>query len=167
VIYTGDYTDLLTLLQGSAPPTETIYLQGLVLVGDQQTAVEALGWTITTTYQGAGTVISMGSGASVINYTQQVQQLTPPGQPVSTVVTAAGQPVPNQVTMRQARLALLQANLLDQTNAAVQSAGAAAQITWEYASSIERNDPLLLQLQSVLGLTSDQMDQLFITASTL
>jgi hypothetical protein len=167
MIFAGDYTDLLTLLQGSDPPTETIFLQGLLLVGDQQTAVSALGWTITSTYTGSTAVISMGSGSSVINSTQEIQQLNPPAGPGVTIISAEGQPVPAQVTMRQARLALLGANLLDSTNLAVMNAGQEAQITWEYASSIHRDDPLLVELTTVLGMTSDQMDQLFITASTL
>jgi hypothetical protein len=71
------------------------------------------------------------------------------------------------ITPRQARLALLGAGLLDQVNASVTAAGGASLITWEYASTIERTDPLILSFGTSLGLTSAQIDALFVTASTL
>jgi hypothetical protein len=69
------------------------------------------------------------------------------------------------VTMRQARLALLGAGLLDQVNAAITDP--AAQIEWEYATTVERNSPLVQNLSVGLGLTEEQLDSLFTTASTL
>lgn len=71
------------------------------------------------------------------------------------------------VTPRQARLALLGAGLLDQVEAAVTAAGGATQITWEYATQILRDDPLILQIGASLGLTQAQIDALFITAAGL
>lgn len=71
------------------------------------------------------------------------------------------------VTPRQARLALLAAGLLDQVEAAVSSAGGATKITWDYATQISRTDPLITTLGSSLNLTSDQIDNLFLQASTL
>lgn len=79
--------------------------------------------------------------------------------------------VPSAVTARQARLALLGAGLL----AAVESKlatipgpqGAAALIEWEYASEIQRQSPLIEALGPLLGLTSDQIDALFIAAKEL
>ncbi|NDG32694.1 hypothetical protein EB118_21795 [bacterium] len=40
-------------------------------------------------------------------------------------------------------------------------------VEWEYAPYVERNHPLIETLGSSLGLTSEQIDQGFITASTL
>lgn len=74
---------------------------------------------------------------------------------------------PQSVTPRQARLALLQAGLLDQVQAAVDAAGGATKITWEFATTIERNSPLIETLGGSLGLTSEQVDTLFRFASTL
>lgn len=76
-------------------------------------------------------------------------------------------PKPTIVTARQARLALLGAGLLDQVNAAVDAAGPAAKIEWEFATTVDRNWPLLLQLASALDLTADQIDELFETAAAL
>ncbi len=76
------------------------------------------------------------------------------------------------VTMRQARLALLGAGLLDDVDAAIASIPdpvqrKAAQIEWEYATIVERNSALIQQLAPALGLTEAQMDELFATAARL
>lgn len=71
------------------------------------------------------------------------------------------------VTPRQARLALLGAGLLPQVEAAVAAAGGATQITWDYATQIVRNDPLITTLAGALKLSDAQIDALFATAATL
>lgn len=71
------------------------------------------------------------------------------------------------VTPRQARLALLGAGLLPQVETAVSAAGGATQITWEYASTFERGDPLISSIGSALNLTDSQIDNLFKQAATL
>lgn len=80
-------------------------------------------------------------------------------------------PVPNSVTMRQARLALLNTGKLQAVNTAVNAMngieGAAAQIEWEFSSEVHRNRPLVLSLAPVLGMTSQDLDDLFIAASQL
>jgi hypothetical protein len=74
--------------------------------------------------------------------------------------------------MRQARLALLGAGLLDDVDAAIAAIPdpvqrKAAQIEWEYAAVVERNSLLIQQLAPALGMSAEQMDQLFITAAGL
>ena len=80
-------------------------------------------------------------------------------------------PVPDVVTMRQARLALLQNGMLTQVKDAVAAmpgaAGDAARIEWEFSSTVERNRPLVQSLISALGLTESQLDDLFRLAATL
>jgi hypothetical protein len=76
------------------------------------------------------------------------------------------------VTMRQGRLALLQAGKLDLVEAAIAAIAdpvqrKAAEIEWEYAATIDRNSPVVQQLAAGLELTDEQLDQLFILASTL
>lgn len=75
--------------------------------------------------------------------------------------------VPPTVTPRQARLALLGANLLDQVEATVNAAGGATKITWDYATEINRTDHLIVGIGASLSLTSEQIDDLFRQASTL
>lgn len=79
-------------------------------------------------------------------------------------------PVPRpitQVTPVQGRIALLNAGLLDQAQAAVNSAGGSVAIWWDYATTWERSHPLLTTLGAGLGLTPDQIDQLFLAASQI
>lgn len=74
--------------------------------------------------------------------------------------------MPGPVTPRQAKLALLNAGLLDQAEVAAHEAGKAAQIEWEYAQSFERTNPLIADIGSALGLTEEQIDDLFRDAAT-
>lgn len=76
-------------------------------------------------------------------------------------------PPVTQVTMRQARLALSQAGLLATVQAAVAQADEATKIEWEFASDIKRDWPTLVALQPVLGMTDQQIDELFALAATL
>ena len=71
------------------------------------------------------------------------------------------------VTMRQARLALHQAGLLETVQTAVANADASVQIEWEYADSFSRTWPTLLALQAQIGLTDAQVDELFAQAALL
>lgn len=79
--------------------------------------------------------------------------------------------IPASITMRQARLALLQSGLLTTVNAAVAAMpgveGDAARIEWEFSGNVERNRPLVQSLAAALGLTEAQLDELFMLAATL
>lgn len=75
------------------------------------------------------------------------------------------------VTMRQARLALLGAGLLPTVNAAIAAMtgaqGEAARIEWEYSQEVQRDRGLVASLGTSLGMTPEQLDALFTTASSL
>lgn len=79
--------------------------------------------------------------------------------------------VPEAVTARQARLALLGAGVLGQVDAALAQLpgieGEAARIEWEYALEIRRDSPLIEALAPVLGLSAEQVDDLFRAAEAL
>ena len=80
--------------------------------------------------------------------------------------------IPIQVTMRQARLALLQAGLLDDIETAINSIEdetirKSIQIEWEYAMDIRRDWQALKLVTQQMGMTDDQLDELFLTASKL
>lgn len=79
----------------------------------------------------------------------------------------ARNPVPQQVTMRQARLALLSAGLLDDVEMVIAAAGRAAQLEWEYAAVVERSNPAIAIVQQQQGLTNAQIDDLFREAAKL
>jgi len=76
-------------------------------------------------------------------------------------------PPPQSVTMRQARLALLDAGLLDEVEAAFAQAGVAARIEWEYAQEVRRDSPLVAQMGQVLSLDDADLDALFAQAVQL
>jgi hypothetical protein len=75
--------------------------------------------------------------------------------------------VPQSVTPRQARLALLNAGLLDEVQATVDAIGGATQISWDYATEVNRSDPLITTLSTTLSITDAQMDALFVAAAAL
>lgn len=83
----------------------------------------------------------------------------------------ASTPVPQSVTMRQARLALLQAGKLANVDAAIASLPSPqkeqAQIEWEFSSQVERNRDMTQMIGGALGFTSEQLDDLFVLAATL
>lgn len=77
---------------------------------------------------------------------------------------------PHSVTMRQARLALLEAGQLAAINAAIAGMPSpqreAAQIEWEFAATVDRDSAFLQGLAQVLGLTEAQIDALFLLAAS-
>jgi hypothetical protein len=80
------------------------------------------------------------------------------------------QPVPAEVTMRQARLALLEAGKLGAVASAIAAlaspAKEAAGIEWEYSNSVQRRNGFVEQLAPALGMTGADIDALFILAAT-
>jgi hypothetical protein len=80
-------------------------------------------------------------------------------------------PQVQEVTMQQARLALLQSGKLALIDAAIAGMsgiqGDAARITWQYSNTLKRSHPLVASMAAVLSLTATQIDGLFTLASTL
>ncbi len=79
--------------------------------------------------------------------------------------------VPVAVSMRQARLALLQAGHLQGVEAAISGLPSpqkeAARIEWEYATEVRRDSPLLAMLADSLELESAELDALFLAGAAL
>lgn len=80
---------------------------------------------------------------------------------------ASAPPVPDVVTPFQARAALRAAGLLDGVLTLVAAADATTQDAWEYATEFRRTSPLLNGLAQQLGMTDQQLDQLFIAAAAI
>jgi hypothetical protein len=76
-------------------------------------------------------------------------------------------PIITVISMRQARLQLLSMNLLDAVNAQISAMSQAAQIEWEYATEVQRSNPLVSALQSALSMTDSDMDLFFSDANLL
>lgn len=72
------------------------------------------------------------------------------------------------VTMRQARLAMLQKGVLDQVEAAITAAGKTAQITWTSSSMVEKTNPFVTMIgKQALGWTDEFITELFNLAASL
>lgn len=97
-----------------------------------------------------------------VSYQAWLQAGNAPSQPIPTPA-----PAPSTVTPRQARLVLYIYGLLDQVEVAVNAAGGTTKITWDYATVITRDDPLISQIAQVLKLSDAQIDEMFTMASTL
>lgn len=76
-------------------------------------------------------------------------------------------PIPTSVSMRQARLALLQQGLLQTVNDAIAQGNEADKITWEYATEVNRTDSLVQNMALALNLSETDLDNLFTLAATL
>jgi hypothetical protein len=80
-------------------------------------------------------------------------------------------PVPARVTMRQARLALLNAGKLAAVDTAINALPSPEkeqlQIYWEYSTNIERNSPRVAAISAAIGLDNTAIDNLFIEANKL
>ena len=75
---------------------------------------------------------------------------------------------PKVVTMRQARLALLQSGILQTvTDTIANGTDEAMKVEWEYATEVKRDWTSLVVLTTALGMTDLQLDDLFQLASTL
>lgn len=76
-------------------------------------------------------------------------------------------PIPQVVSRFQAQAALYQAGLLEQAEAAVLAAGPLAKLAWDNAQEFRRTSPTINGLAAALGLSSEQIDALFIAAAQI
>ena len=79
-------------------------------------------------------------------------------------------PVPESVTRRQAKVALLQAGLLDEVESGIEAitdpvTKRIAKLDWSEAQEFRRDWPLLNQLAVGMGITDGQLDELFRAAA--
>lgn len=80
--------------------------------------------------------------------------------------------VPQSITRAQAKLALLNAGLLDAVQPAIDAVNDAVmrkrmQIEWDDRLTFERSNPTLIGLAGALGMTDAQLDALFVAAAAL
>ena len=73
---------------------------------------------------------------------------------------------PKVLTPRQARLILLQYELLDDIDEIVKT-NRAISIWWEYSLDIQRDDERLLEFASIAGITDEMLDTMFLEGSKL
>ena len=73
---------------------------------------------------------------------------------------------PKELTPRQARLILLQYELLDDIEELIKT-NKPISIWWEYSLDIQRDDERLLEFATIAGITSEQLDTMFLEGSKL
>ena len=110
--------------------------------------------------------VCLPADTGAIGWLWDGETLTPPPPP-----PPAPPVVPSAVTMRQARLALFGAGLLDDVDAAINALPSpqkeAARIEWEYSQEVQRHNGFVSVLAPLLSLTDAQTDALFVQAAKL
>ena len=115
----------------------------------------------------AGTWVAVADESTVNRFGLSAADFPDAVPPALPVYVAFVEPVPSVVTMAQAQLALLAAGHLDAVEAAVAQMSREAQILWRKANTVVRDDPLLIELAALLGLTEADVDALFVAGSKL
>lgn len=79
--------------------------------------------------------------------------------------------IPQILSMRQARLALLDAGLLNSVQTAINGLPSPqkerAQIEWDYSNEVQRHNGFVATLGPALGLSEAQIDALFVAGAVL
>ena len=88
------------------------------------------------------------------------QKITPYVKPTPVVI------IPSSITPLQAKLQLLEIKLLDEVEEMVKK-DKKVEIYWTNAQNFFRTDEILLGMATALGLSEEQLDNLFIEASKL
>jgi len=157
-----------------------VFLQGLLpesLVDltwtDEQLGVQDCAWWQETyddapinneTYKYGNEILTPNFETKTVSVTHEIVALT---QAEIAANYKLAHPTPHSISMRQARLQLLAMNLLDTVNSSIMAMSQSAQIEWEFAADVRRDNPLVLHLQSALSMTDSEMDLFFIEAAKL
>lgn len=87
---------------------------------------------------------------------------------VKWMMPAPAPQIPQQVPMWSVRVVLHQNNLIDQAQAAIDASGDyAIQSVWEYGNFADRNSPAIVMLSNELGMTSQEVDEMFLAAAAI
>lgn len=105
-------------------------------------------------------VVNITTGEqSLVNMTQQ---------DIDSLPTITPQGVPTEVSRFQAKAALALTNKLEEVNTLVSSSNdPVIKLAWSEATVFRRDSPSINALASAVGLTQQDLDQLFITASEI
>ena len=147
---------VLTQKEGNAMPVsmagEAGYPLADVLTAVQQTALADLAAAQATASSATAAIAT--KDATIASLQAQIDAFTPPA-PTTTV------------TARQIRLALSQAGLRTQVEAAVAAGNQSTKDWYEYANEFERTNPLVIGMAAALGVSDESLDDLFALAATL
>lgn len=122
------------------------------------------GMPITGVSQSNGSIILHTSSELTVEQLYQAEQ--------ALALLSEFNPTSQTVSPRQMRVALITngislQDIEDVLNSLTEPQQSIARVTWEYSIEFNRNNPILTGLAPMLGLTEQQVDDLFILASTL
>ena len=138
----------------------------LVLPNGEQVAGVSVGWTSQDGIFALAPVVSFTTPVGLINVGSPTYAFDGSGNVIETYATSAP-PVPASVALWKAKAALQAAGFLTAANTAVAASSVAVQSFWAQASMLDRNDPIMLSIAAGLGLTSAQVDALFVSAAAI
>lgn len=119
----------------------------------------------TVTRDADGVEVAPAQSVTDADYVAYIEWINAGNEPrILDYPTAA---VPQEVSMRQAQQALLQEGMLDTVEQVVAQADRAIQIDWYKGQTVRRDWPALIVVQSLLGMTDRQIDELFVLAESL
>lgn len=100
----------------------------------------------------------------------EAQRVADTAAPAPAPVPVSG--VPQEVTRRQARQALIMSGKFDLVQPAIDAISdpvqrALMQSEWDDSQTFQRNRPALIQMATAIGLSSEDIDNLFTLAATL
>lgn len=109
-----------------------------------------------------GTVELDGEQPNSGEYPEYLHEYVPPPPPPGPVV-------PQSISPFQARAALLGAGLLDAVEAVIADPATPVmmKLAWNTAQEFRRSSPTIAAMASVLGMSSEQLDSLFIAAAEI
>ena len=113
-----------------------------------------------------GVVIEPTSDVSTQDYIEYLAWLNAGNESTVLDVQVPVQP-PIIVTPRQIRLALNASGLRDAVEAAVAQSDQSVKDTWDFSTEIQRDNPLIIEMGTTLGMTEADVDALFELAARL
>jgi hypothetical protein len=120
---------------------------------------------------GSGSIVANLVVESLLDYNDAVDAWDVARAAADAPVEVVPPGVPQVVSMRQARLILLQQGLLSQVGDFIETLPepqrTVAKIEWEYSQEVHRDKELVALLATTLALSSQDLDNLFIAAAAL
>lgn len=145
-------------------------VSGLYLLEGNETELNNLGWY---TIQKVNVSFD-GSTQFIADYTYEFTNNMVYETPVIQLKPAGPDPVTEwrnslRITPFQAKVVLYQSGLLDTVNTMMSApeADPLAKLAWENAIEFKRLDANIVALGAAIGLTEEQIDQMFVTGATI
>ena len=137
---------------GSGSPAPATGTTNLTDAHGRAVTVERTAGGVSVTLDGENVGLALPAGVSDAHVLRAVEGM---------LTGAVAQPVPDAVPAWKGKIALSRAGLLASAEAAAQAAGTEAALAFEHADTWHRHAGLLSNLGTALGLTSEQIDDLF------